>query len=975
MTQDYTVLADNSQIEKPINDDRQYRFIKLNSNDLTVLLINDSTADKSAASLDVNVGSFADKQYGIPGLAHFCEHLLFMGTKKYPSENDYQSYLSKHSGSSNAYTSSEHTNYYFQISSDFLEGALDRFSQFFINPLFSQSCQDREIKAVDSENKKNLQNDDWRFYQLDKSNSNASHPYNGFSTGNYKTLHEEPISHGINVRDMLLRFYKDHYSSNLMSLVILGKEDIDNLTAMAIEKFSAIPNSNFNRPNFNGELIYPEIHLKKLTRAKPVKDSHSMELNFMIPDDLEDKWDTKPQSYFSHLIGHESEGSIVHLLKKKGWVTELSSGMMKVCQGNSLFIIDINLTPEGFNNWENIIEIVFNYLALILNDEPKQWIFDEIQEMSLINFKFKQKTDTSSTVSKFSNILYKFRQFIPGENLLNHTVLRKFNPEVIKKFGSFLNKNNFRIFLVSQSFSDLTKTEKWYGTEYEYENFPDLLNEKLNNISTNTFPELHYPKPNDFIPFNFEISQKKVELPQTYPFLIEHNNKLNVWYKQDDTFEIPKGTIELVFHLPNSNYDVKSSTISLLISELLNDELNEITYYASLVGLHVNINCWRDGFTIRCSGYNHKLPILLEQVIKKFLNFKPDVSRFESNKFKLSREFKNFAFYSPYQQIGTYFLQLINEKVYTFEDKLKILNELTFDEVEKFNSQLFEGGIFSEVLIHGNFDTISANNIKKIIGRSIDHIPAFMAKYEESAFHLQNYILNPNEIIRFEMPVKDSQNLNSCIEYYIQVSTIHNLKLRVLIDLLSTIIREPCFDQLRTKEQLGYVVFSGTKISRTSIGFRILIQSEKSTNYLESRIENFLTTFEKYITTDLSDDDFNKFKNALRAQKLQKLKHLGEETNRIWNSIVDGYYDFEGRTRQVEQLETITKTDFIEFFKRMEGKSKLILNLNSQRVEQTQANTGKLYTSIEDFHDDHELGGVPKPVAPLSKFIYDNSHL
>ena len=145
MTNQFTVLADNPVIEKPLLDDRSYRLVKLKDNNLTVLLISDPTADKSAASLDVRVGSFADKQYGISGLAHFCEHLLFMGTEKYPKENEYSNYLSKHSGHSNAYTAAEHTNYYFQVGSDYLEGALDRFAQF-----SSVHCLAKPVRTVKS---------------------------------------------------------------------------------------------------------------------------------------------------------------------------------------------------------------------------------------------------------------------------------------------------------------------------------------------------------------------------------------------------------------------------------------------------------------------------------------------------------------------------------------------------------------------------------------------------------------------------------------------------------------------------------------------------------------------------------------------------------------------------------------------------------------------------------------------------------
>lgn len=70
-------------------------------------------------------GSLSDPP-NISGLAHFCEHMLFLGTEKYPKENEYSQFLSEHAGSSNAFTSGEHTNYYFDVSHEHLQGALDR---------------------------------------------------------------------------------------------------------------------------------------------------------------------------------------------------------------------------------------------------------------------------------------------------------------------------------------------------------------------------------------------------------------------------------------------------------------------------------------------------------------------------------------------------------------------------------------------------------------------------------------------------------------------------------------------------------------------------------------------------------------------------------------------------------------------------------------------------------------------------------
>lgn len=62
----------------------------------------------------------------LPGLAHFCEHMLFLGTEKYPSENEYSKFLSEHGGGSNACTYSDHTNYYFDVVPEHFGGALDR---------------------------------------------------------------------------------------------------------------------------------------------------------------------------------------------------------------------------------------------------------------------------------------------------------------------------------------------------------------------------------------------------------------------------------------------------------------------------------------------------------------------------------------------------------------------------------------------------------------------------------------------------------------------------------------------------------------------------------------------------------------------------------------------------------------------------------------------------------------------------------
>lgn len=193
------------------------------ANKMKVLVISDPMADVSAACMDVNVGYMNDPDH-LPGLAHFCEHMLCLGTEKYPLENEYIAYLSQHGGIHNAYTSGDRTSYYFNVASDKFAGALDRFAQFFTAPLFSQTMTDLELNAIHSEYMNYLADDSWRHKRLNQSSADPAHPFSKFDSGNKETLDTLPKQKGINVREELLEFYRKYYSANLMALSVQAKE-------------------------------------------------------------------------------------------------------------------------------------------------------------------------------------------------------------------------------------------------------------------------------------------------------------------------------------------------------------------------------------------------------------------------------------------------------------------------------------------------------------------------------------------------------------------------------------------------------------------------------------------------------------------------------------------------------------------------------------------------------------------------------
>ena len=146
-----------------------------------------------------------------------------MGNAKYPGTNDFAKFISRNGGNFNAMTGTDHTTYIFDINPKYFEPALDRFSNLITSPLFTESVIEKEVNAVQQEHEKNLNSDYWRIDQLNKFTCKQDHPYSKFGTGNKDTLQKIPNEKNINVRDELFKFHSTYYSSNIMSLAVLGK--------------------------------------------------------------------------------------------------------------------------------------------------------------------------------------------------------------------------------------------------------------------------------------------------------------------------------------------------------------------------------------------------------------------------------------------------------------------------------------------------------------------------------------------------------------------------------------------------------------------------------------------------------------------------------------------------------------------------------------------------------------------------------
>ncbi|KAL3664821.1 hypothetical protein V7S43_010001 [Phytophthora oleae] len=909
-------------------DEREYETFTL-SNALQVLLVSDPKTEKSAAAMDVHVGHQSDPEE-LPGLAHFLEHMLFLGTAKYPDENSYKKFLSAHSGRSNASTSQMHTNFYFDVLSEHLHEALDRFSQFFIAPLFTPGATQREMNAVNSENAKNLQNDHRRLYQLQKSLSNPDHPFHKFGTGNLETLGTIPSENGVDVRAALLDFHATYYSASTMKLVICGKESLATLKGWAEELFSEIKNTGRSFPTFGDAVPFDESRLARVVHVAPVKDLRVIDMSWPLPSL---HWDflTKPTKILSHLIGHEGPGSILSYLKAQKWANGLSAGLFRDNEDWGLFCVKVDVTDAGIEHVNDVVEAVYQYIQMLQCEAPfEPWIFHETQDLALQGFRFKSKESPIHYVSHLANVMHRY----PHKYILSGGyILYEYDGDKVQKVLDLLTPQRMRLTVVSKTFEGKTQSvEKWYQTPYS----EDPLNQEL--IQRWTSPpsnaELKLPHRNEFICTDFRIvtptptsSGSDEGVTVSPPLLLQQDEKCRLWYKPDVQFRKPKMMMHFLFYSPSLSPTPYHAVLTSLFVRYLKDKLTEVSYDAELAGMEYEIGFNSRALELHVGGYSHKLPTLLFKVLEQMLEmtkaeYKYEEAVFERVKDRTKRMYENFFLEEPYQHAVHVCGQLLEVSKWSVEDKIRAIGYLTLSDLASHSQFIFQQ-VFVEGFLYGNLQQSAASPL-------MQQVLQFFGFDNNSSTNggsfplFQSQVTKPRIVqladaseYRFQRREWNEANLNSaiCTLYQLDCETEGStMTLRARLELFAHIFKEPCFNQLRTQEQLGYLVFSGIMRTEGVDYFRILIQSDvASPQLLDQRIELFVSRF-RSIIAEMPPATWQKQVNAVVKALVEKPKHEMEESMRAWREIANETFVFDRRQRVAAIVATLQPRDLVSFF-------------------------------------------------------------
>ncbi|OQK15098.1 hypothetical protein AU255_19145 [Methyloprofundus sedimenti] len=872
------------------NDSRQYQAFTLD-NGLKVLIISDPETKKAAASLDVFVGSASDPE-DRDGLAHFLEHMLFLGTEKYPDADEYQTFIAQHGGSRNAFTAREHTNYFFDIENASLELALDRFSQFFTAPLFNAEFVEREKNAVNSEYLGKIKTENRRYYAGIQQAFNPQSPYAKFSVGSLETLADRDNDP---VRNDLLQFYKTHYSANLMTLVVLANEPLPVLKKWVTDKFSAIPNHYAEKKVFTEPLL-TEAQMAQQIDIKSLQEKRELSLIFPLPA-TQSYYLAKPSAYFQSLLGHEGEGSILALLKEKGWADELSAsvGFSDNAQESSLHL-GINLTHAGLQHTHEIIDIVFQYIRLLQHYDIQEWIFQEQKQMAMLQFRYQEQHDASSTVTMLARNL---QYYAPQDVLRGPYIIEQYKPELIKQLLNQLRPDRVLIALNTQNIAT-DKTEKNYLVDYRITPIKPELIETWSQSPIN--PALALPTANPFIPD--ELTLKTTQTDSAHPELIKQNPGLDLWHQLDTSFNVPRSNLYIELQSPIANKTPRNSLLTSLLTGIVNKQLNSYAYPARLAGLNYSIYATERGMGVALSGYDQKQSVLLEQIIDAIKAPEITEKRFHILKARYQQKLTNAQKQQPFQQVLAELKRTLVERRWTNEQKLNALSSLTRQDLTLFAKDFLKQ-LHVTLLLQGNSTVIEAENIASMLDQQLalqadaPQVPA------AGVIHLQEKSLNARRLT--------IDNHDAALALYFQAAD-KSPQSQAEAQLLGRIISSAFFADLRTRQQLGYNLGVAALPIKDIPGIIFILQSPViSAPEIEDRYHTFIDTYLQELQA-ISEQDLESYKAGLITRLLEKDKSLQTRSYRNWLEIDRGNDDFDTKERIAEAVSKIDKNRLIAVY-------------------------------------------------------------
>ncbi len=876
-------------IHKSEHDLGKYQAIKL-LNGMTVLLVSDAQAPNSLAALALPVGSLEDPNNQL-GLAHYLEHMVLMGSQRFPEPGSFSEFLKKHGGSHNASTASYRTAFYFEIENNALAPAVERLADAIAEPLLDPTNADRERNAVNAELTMARSRDGMRMAQVNAETLNPAHPSSRFSGGNLDTLKDKPDG---KLHDELLSFYHRYYSANLMVGVLYSNQSLEQLAQLAVNTFGRIPNLNVQVPPITVPVVTPD-QTGIIIHYVPAQPRKQLKIDFRIANNSAE-FRSKTDTYISYLIGNRSKNTVSDWLQKQGLVDSINAGADPMVDRNGgVFSISVSLTDKGLAKRDVVVAAIFSYINMLQKKGVKKSYFDEIAHVLNLDFRYPSITRDMDYIEWLVDMMLR----VPVAHILDAPYLADhYDPKAIAARLAEMTPENARIWYVSPQ-EPHNKVAYFVDAPYQVDKISPQEIKAWQQLGENIV--LSLPALNPYIPDNFTLikTEKNIIRPQK----IADQPGLKVFYMPSQYFsDKPKADISVAFRNPHALDNAGHQVLFALTDYLAAISLDELSYQASIGGISFSIAS-NNGLYINANGFTQRMPQLLASLVEGYSDFTPTKDQLAQAK-SWYREQLDVAEKGKAYELAIQPANMLSRVPYSERsERRKLLDSISVKDVVIYRDILLKQSAV-EVLAVGNMTAQQVTELTESLKKQLSLTGTTWWTGED-------VVVDKAQLANMERVGSSSDAALAAVYVPTGYSEIDGMAHSAL---LGQIIQPWFYDQLRTEEQLGYAVFAFPMPVGRQWGLGFVLQSNsKQPDYLYQRYLAFYLQAEKRLR-DMKPADVEQYKQGLINQLMQRPQTLNEEAGRFSDDFNRNNFSFDSRQKMIAQVKQLNSTALADFF-------------------------------------------------------------
>ncbi len=849
-------------------DPNQYRSLRL-PNNIDVLLVHDEGATHAAANLSVQAGS-AQNPSDLPGLAHLTEHLVFLGSERYPDPNGYSTFIGKVGGSFNATTGADVTSYFFRVPGVALEEAMQRLSATLATPLFNIDFVDRERHAVDAEFRMRLDDDNFRLSEVLGVTYNPAHPKGRFSVGNIDTLSGDPQV----LRQRVIDFYQRYYSANLMKLVVSGPQSLDQLQGYVDDSFAAIADRQRPTPVIDESLLRPGVLPAEL-QVKTLKPSNQVAFMFVL-DNVPSDLSNHSSRFLFKLLNDKSAGGLQERLKQVGLARSVSAGLADWRTNESLLSINVTVPHGQTPDFARLQASVFAYLDLIRQQGMQRWRYEETATLVQQDFSQKKPGEPLRYVNQIAGNarLYPAQDWVYGPYRMEHFD----DARLTELLDAITPDKLLRVWLTPDAASE--QTSKWFAVPYRVQHITKWP-------VAAPVDGLALPDRNPFIADDMRV----LDVNAPVPSLAVDNQGLKVWYRPEHQFDTPKAVWRLALKNAAAPSAVEQAR-RLLLTTWLAERLSPSVQQARQAGMDLSLTVTENGVHVALSGMRQHQPMLLRELLDAVANRPVEPAEFQRAAARLKDGVLAENGKPPMEAVNDALTVAINPGIWLPTERLAALNEVTLSGLESWRAAWLKQ-LNVEALAVGN---LAPNDVQQMADMLTEYLHPTVVETAIPPYTLRTLAADL-PVLRQQTTSKDHNMLMYA------PNPERTLEARADSLLLAQLIKTRYYQSLRTQQQLGYVVNASAGWNAGQSWLAFLVQSHNySSDVLRERTQAYLQEMDALLD-GLKAADLALAGKAVASALQAREENAYAMSQRYWTDLYMRDYTFSTKAR-LEKLLT-----------------------------------------------------------------------